>query len=242
MRKMRRMIISLLACTCLLCSCGQTAATASEPAVTNENQAIVTGQITEVYGNDITLALAEEVSQDSGSGRNGNGFPRPSGENGNNSQSPSQETTTGTAGVTKSAMQGDSAGYALLSADMAGGSGGQMPEGGGGPGGQMPNGSEFPGGQMPNGSEFPGGQMPGGGTITSGTEGETGSSEDTQTAVIYSLTGETFNTLIPVGTKVTTQLGTITTFSRLAVGDMVKMLMETAADGNQVAIAIWIVG
>lgn len=59
---------------------------------------------------------------------------------------------------------------------------------------------------------------------------------------IYTLTGEEKITLIPVGTKVTTQLGTTTTFARLAAGDMVKMLMEKDEDGKDVIVGIWIIG
>lgn len=46
--------------------------------------------------------------------------------------------------------------------------------------------------------------------------------------------------LIPVGTDVETKLGTITTFARLAAGDQIKMLMQTAENGSEEIIKIWI--
>ncbi len=46
--------------------------------------------------------------------------------------------------------------------------------------------------------------------------------------------------MIPVGTDVVTKLGTTTTFSRLAAGDQIKMVVETN-DGTQEIIKIWIV-
>lgn len=45
---------------------------------------------------------------------------------------------------------------------------------------------------------------------------------------------------IPVGTDVVTKLGTTTTFSRLAAGDQIKMVVETT-DSDQEIIKIWIV-
>lgn len=66
--------------------------------------------------------------------------------------------------------------------------------------------------------------------------------EQQDSQVVYSLTGEEKTMCIPVGTKVTTQLGTITTFSRLAVEDMIKMIVETDENGKEIIVAIWIVG
>jgi len=68
--------------------------------------------------------------------------------------------------------------------------------------------------------------------------------EATQQKVYYNLTmtGETKEMLIPVGTVVTTSLGAKTTFSRLAAGDQLKIKVETDAEGKQVILAIWIIG
>lgn len=50
---------------------------------------------------------------------------------------------------------------------------------------------------------------------------------------------ETTTTLIPVSVTVHTQSDTETTFQRLAAGDMIKMLVETKEDGEEVITEIW---
>lgn len=55
----------------------------------------------------------------------------------------------------------------------------------------------------------------------------------------YTMTGEEREYQIPVGTEVETKLGAVTTFSRLASGDMVEMLVEKdGADGCILKIQI----
>lgn len=46
---------------------------------------------------------------------------------------------------------------------------------------------------------------------------------------------------IPVGTEVITKLGTSTTFSRLASGDIVRLLMQKTQENEEEAVKIWIV-
>lgn len=53
------------------------------------------------------------------------------------------------------------------------------------------------------------------------------------------MTGETVTTMIPVGVTVHTTSDTTTTFSRLAAGDLLKILVETDTDGNEVIEEIW---
>lgn len=53
------------------------------------------------------------------------------------------------------------------------------------------------------------------------------------------MTGETVTTMIPVGVTVHTTSDTTTTFSRLATGDLLKILVETDTDGNEVIEEIW---
>lgn len=53
------------------------------------------------------------------------------------------------------------------------------------------------------------------------------------------MTGETVTTMIPVGVTVHTTSDTTTTFSRLASGDLLKILAETDSDGNEVIEEIW---
>lgn len=45
---------------------------------------------------------------------------------------------------------------------------------------------------------------------------------------------------IPVGTEVITKLGTSTTFSRLAGGDILKLLMQETQVGEKEILKIWI--
>ncbi len=53
------------------------------------------------------------------------------------------------------------------------------------------------------------------------------------------MTGETVTTMIPVGVTVHTTSDTMTTFSRLASGDLLKILVETDSDGNEIIEEIW---
>lgn len=53
------------------------------------------------------------------------------------------------------------------------------------------------------------------------------------------MTGETVTTMIPVGVTVHTTSDTTTTFSCLAAGDLLKILVETDTDGNEVIEEIW---
>lgn len=55
------------------------------------------------------------------------------------------------------------------------------------------------------------------------------------------MSGETVTTYIPVGTIVHTADGAETTFSRLAAGDIVKILVETDDGGEAVIVEIWMV-
>lgn len=59
--------------------------------------------------------------------------------------------------------------------------------------------------------------------------------------VTYELTDETVTTMIPVGTDVTTKLGTVTTFSRLAAGDRIALVVEEQ-DSGQIIVAVYIIG
>ena len=53
------------------------------------------------------------------------------------------------------------------------------------------------------------------------------------------MSGKSVTTLIPVSTVVHTTAGTETTFRRLAAGDLLKLLIETSEDGEEVIIEIW---
>lgn len=66
--------------------------------------------------------------------------------------------------------------------------------------------------------------------VTVEERGETGYQETQQEGQIQ----------IPVGTEVVTKLGTSTTFSRLAGGDILKLLMQETQDGGKEVLKIWI--
>ena len=53
------------------------------------------------------------------------------------------------------------------------------------------------------------------------------------------MSGESVTTLIPVSTVVHTTAGTETTFQRLAAGDLLKLLIVTSEDGEEVIVEIW---
>ena len=53
------------------------------------------------------------------------------------------------------------------------------------------------------------------------------------------MSGESVTTLIPVSTVVHTTAGSETTFQRLAAGDLLKLLIVTSEDGEEVIIEIW---
>lgn len=86
-----------------------------------------------------------------------------------------------------------------------------------------------PQGSAPQGSSFQEGAMQGA-AASSGPGGESIAS--------YTETGESASYQIPVGTDVITQLGVTTTFSRLAAGDVIALLLEEGTDN---ILKIWIV-
>lgn len=53
------------------------------------------------------------------------------------------------------------------------------------------------------------------------------------------MSGKSVTTLIPVSTVVHTTAGTETAFQRLAAGDLLKLLIVTSEDGEEVIIEIW---
>jgi len=139
---------------------------------------------------------------------------------------------------------GDAASGELPSGDLPSG---DLPSGDL-PSGDMPSG-DMPSGDMPSG-DAPSGDLPSGDAPSGDEPSDEGAaaSENTQngsstisSTITYVETGETVTVLIPVGTSVTTKLGTVTTFSRLAAGDVIEMVVEEQSDGSFVIISIEIV-
>ncbi|MBQ6695904.1 MAG: hypothetical protein IJN16_04290 [Lachnospiraceae bacterium] len=136
--------------------------------------------------------------------------------------------------------------------DKIGGSyeGKELPEGMNSPGGmELPDGMSFPEGVVlpdgmcfPEGRELPEGmnspEMSGGQRPGRGSKETTDKGEEQYFDIIE---GESITTYIPVGTAVTTKLGTVTTFSRLEAGDYVALITE--GDGEeQMIMAVYIIG
>lgn len=91
---------------------------------------------------------------------------------------------------------------------------------------------------------FEEGEAPGG-NVQNGSGGRQGfrggiQEVDGQDRSLYQLTGEEKTLLIPVGTAVTTPLGTQTTFTSIAVDDMLKLVVEEDGDGVETVTAVWI--
>lgn len=225
--------ISLILLLCMVLSgCGKSSTDASsEEVVLADNQSLKYGQVTTINGNEITIALANEVSSSDIQSQRGN-----------RGQSTADPSATGEAGKEQ------------------GGSGGNPPSGDGSTG-QAP-GSDQADGQTPpdmNGGSSQG-AMPGTDSSTDSKssaadsassssknkqnkpdKSNSSSDESTQSKVMYQLTGEEETLTIPVGTTVTTSLGTKTTFSRIAVDDTLKLLMEKNDAGEDVIVGVWIV-
>ena len=120
--------------------------------------------------------------------------------------------------------------------------------------GSMPSGSEMPDMRsMPSGGGMPDMEnIPTSTKTSSGDKAERNEKSDaqkypnqdpennTQNTVImtYTETDETGQMQIPVGTEVETKLGTITTFSRLSNGDIIRMLLQKDNTGNKVLMKI----
>lgn len=189
----------------------------------NAGQNVVYARVDAIYGNEITYTIAEEVKTE---GTSSDREKKPV-------QSPEDESQSGRAPGGFSGMP-----------DMS-----QIPSFGGNSGGNSQGGfSGMPGmSQMPDMSQRPNmGQMQGGfGNMGGMQSGMTSNSTDSGMLVYdgktYRFGSESFTKYIPVGTDVTTKLGTVTTFSRLAAGDYVALVMEK--DGNEdVIVAVYIIG
>lgn len=220
----------------------------AEEIAVGKNQSLIIAQISTINGNEITYAVAEEVDfSNMGSRQKGEIFSK---EENKDSQGNTTDTDSGSSDSQNISENEEKP------RDMGGQN---MPDNG-----EMPN--DMGDRNMSGNGEMPSdmrgqnmtdkGEMPsdmGSGKMSSGSNDsenissgkgnrnfEEGNSSKSKT--MYTLTGEAVTTLIPVGTTVTTQLGATTTFSRLAAGDMVKLLMEKDEKGNDVIVGIWIVG
>lgn len=103
-------------------------------------------------------------------------------------------------------------------------------------GGEAPSG-DAPSGEAPSGGEAPSmGEAPSGDAPSGEMPGADGSDKNSMN---FGTSTETITATIPVGVTVHTAADTETTFSRLASGDLLKILLETDTDGNEVIVEIW---
>lgn len=119
--------------------------------------------------------------------------------------------------------------------------------------GDAPSGGETPSGEKPSDGEAPSGEAPTGEPPTGEAPSDmssNGESVDMDTTEMPSdsgekdasnMTGGVVTTQIPVGVTVHTAADTETTFSRIATGDVLKLLLETDDDRNEVILEIWMI-
>ena len=195
--------------------CGCTYLYSKEETALKENQRYAYAYITSVQGNEVTYVEVDESLVVSEEDTENN-------EKSEKSKDSSEESNT-------EEKQADSDDTAENKA------GGQSSDSFGG---ERPSGGEAPSGdfEMPSGGEAPSGdfEMP--------SDGEKSSSDSSRGGKdnMFSMMGtETVTTYIPVGVTVHTADDKKTTFSRLYSGDIVKMLLETNADGEEVIVEIW---
>jgi hypothetical protein len=228
------------------------------------NQELVYGKITEINGNEITYTV---YTLNDGIEETINEVMETTEVDLENSDTESEATigerpgrdALSTDQVSEEEASGDRPSGDMLSGEEAIGDrpSGDMLSGeeasGNMPSGDRPSGEEaigdMSGGDMLGGEEaigdMSGGNMPGGDRpseeeIDATEENQNGSSTASSTTT-YIETDESVTLLIPVGTSVTTKLGTVTTFSRLAAGDLIAMVVEEQSDGSFVIISIEIV-
>ena len=119
---------------------------------------------------------------------------------------------------------------------------GDAPSGGDTPSGEKPSDGEAPSGEAPTG-EPPTGEAPSD-KSSSGEAVDMDSTEmpsDSGEKDTSNMMGGVVTTQIPIGVTVHTAAGTETTFSRIATGDVLKLLLEIDDDGNEVILEIWMI-
>lgn len=188
-----------------------------------ENQTLYVGQISEIKGNQITLTLAEEMDMSSMKGQ------RP-----NNDTISSEQNSVSQSAIEKEANKNQMQPNENSRDDGFEGPGGN---------GEMPGGppSNDQNGEMPREQSQNSKEREGNNSDNQNTEKKE-SSDKKQSMTAYQLTGDEKTMLIPVGTPVTTLLGTTATFSRISAESMVKIVTEKDVDGNEVIVSVWIVG
>ena len=225
--------------------------------VVEAGQEMVIAKITQISGNEITYVVGD-VAQDKGSQGSDMGNPPEGMEMPEGMERPDMGSLPEGMEMPEGMERPD---MGSLPEGMEMPEGMELPDMGSLPEGmEMPEGMELPDmGSFPGGMEMPEGMERPDMSWSQGQEGGTqgrgngqGSRGDGQMSVttedgvmydgtMYKMGEESFTTYIPVGTVVTTKLGTQTTFSRLAAGDYVALVVEGQGD-DQVIVAVYIIG
>ena len=215
-------------------------------------QNVVYAKITEINGNEITYAVAEAIEEantgtentavsDDAVSTKGMSVPedkKPSGNRGGRGQG---GMPFGNGEMPDMSQMPDMGSMPFGDGEMPDMS--QMPDMGSMPfgDGEMPDMSQMPDmGSMPFGNgEMPDRTQTGGRGNAAGAVGSM--DQFTYDGTTYRVGEERVTAYIPVGTNVTTKLGTVTTFSRLAANDYVALIMDKDGDTDVIA-AVYIVG
>ena len=187
-----------------------------------DNQKYVYAYVTSIEGNELTYMevdesvveayLASSTEDTENTEKGGDGSGAPGGSDG--SGAPGGSDTAGAPGDSTEAS-GDGSGAPGRMSQGTSGTDANTETSDGQP--QEENG-DMPGDATSDGTGSNGGGAPGGNG---------------------GMSGKSVTTLIPVSTVVHTTAGTETTFQRLAAGDLLKLLIETSEDGEEVIIEIW---
>lgn len=244
---MKRLTAIILICILLTAGCESSSSTGNK-ALDGElsldsDQSLIVAQVTAIYGNEITLALAKEVdeSEMSEQVKEQSGDDTATAEQ--NDFSEQQDATDSTINeqeqsINNSDEEAQSNTTDITTSDSDGDSEKGIPSGD-----NQQSDTDVPSGDMPTSGNPPSGDMPDIGGDSSDEDSSDKSDRESQTQVTrYSLTGEEMTMMIPVGTPVTTLLGTVTTFSRIAVDNTLKIVTEKNDGGEDIIVAIYIVG
>lgn len=187
-----------------------------------DNQKYVYAYVTSIEGNELTYMevdesvveayLASSTEDTENTEKGGDGSGAPGGSDG--SGAPGGSDTAGAPGDSTEAS-GDGSGAPGRMSQGTSGTDANTETSDGQP--QEENG-DMPGDTALDGTEKNGEEAPGGNG---------------------GMSGESVTTLIPVSTVVNTTAGTETTFQRLAAGDLLKLLIVTSEDGEEVIVEIW---
>lgn len=215
--------LALLAGT--LSGCGSSSEGDTE-VTAGDNQRLAYAVVTAIEGNEMTYMEVDESQLNLSDGTESN-----------------KEDTSGTESSSNNQMGGGKQMQSGGAPDM---NSSEMPQMGNGEAPQMQEGSTEM--QQPQGggdnSQMPqmdSSEMP---TMNGGSASGTDSTEMPQEGGgmdTSKMSGTSATVQIPVGVTVHTTSDTITTFSRIQSGDILKILFETDDDGNEVIVGIWMV-